>query len=111
VVQGRDAGTGRARLATVPLTEVTEVIQPVIAAIIQTLSACLDELPPQATGDVLAEGVVLFGGGSLACGFAESLEKAFGFPVKHADQPLTCVAQGAAACLRKPELLAAYGHG
>jgi rod shape-determining protein MreB len=111
VVQGRHAGTGRARLATVPLTEVTEVIQPVIAAIIQTLSACLDELPPQATGDVLAEGVVLFGGGSLACGFAESLEKAFGFPVKHADQPLTCVAQGAAACLRKPALLAAYGHG
>jgi rod shape-determining protein MreB len=110
-VQGRDAGTGRPRLATVAPGEITEVIRPVIAAIIQTLSACLDELPPQAAGDVLADGVVLFGGGSLASGFGESLEKAFGFPVKHADQPLTCVAQGAAACLRKPALLAAYGQG
>jgi rod shape-determining protein MreB len=110
VVQGRDAGSGRPRLATVGLDELTNVIRPVIDSIIQTLAACLDELPPQATGDILADGVVLFGGGSLARGFAESLEQSFGFPVKLADRPLTCVAEGATASLHNPDLLAAYGR-
>ncbi|WP_028920918.1 rod shape-determining protein [Pseudonocardia acaciae] len=110
VVQGRDAGSGRPRLATVGLDELAEVVRPVIDTIIQTLAACLDELPPQATGDILADGVVLFGGGSLARGFADSLEHAFRFPVKLADHPLTCVAEGATISLRNPDLLAAYGR-
>jgi rod shape-determining protein MreB len=110
VVQGRDAATGRPRLATVGLDELTEVVKPVGESIIQTLSACLDELPPQATGDILADGVILFGGGSLTRGFDTSLERAFGFPVKLADRPLTCVAEGAAASLRNAQLLASYAR-
>ncbi|MBO0850018.1 MAG: rod shape-determining protein [Pseudonocardia sp.] len=109
VVQGRDAGSGRPRLATIGLEELSEVIRPVVESIIQTLAACLDELPPQAAGDILADGVVLFGGGSLAQGFGNNLEQAFGFPVKPADRPLTCVAEGAMICLHNRALLAAYG--
>ncbi|WP_214366943.1 rod shape-determining protein [Pseudonocardia sp. H11422] len=110
VVQGRDAATGRPRLATVPVAEITEVLRPVTEAIIQTLAACLDDLPPQAVGDVLADGVLVFGGGSLARGFDQGLERAFGFPIKLAEQPLTCVAEGAAGSLRNPVLLDAYGR-
>lgn len=110
VVQGRDAGSGRPRLATVGLDELTEVVRPVIESIIQTLAACLDELPPQATCDILADGVALFGGGSLTGGFAENLERAFGFPVKLSDRPLTCVAEGAALALRNPDLISSYAH-
>ncbi|HEX4246380.1 MAG TPA: rod shape-determining protein [Pseudonocardia sp.] len=110
VAQGRDAATGRPRLASVGLDELTHVVHPVIEGIIQTLSACLDELPPQATGDILSDGVILFGGGSLARGFGDSLERAFGFPVKLADRPMTCVAEGAATSMRNPQLLAAYGR-
>jgi rod shape-determining protein MreB len=110
VVQGRDAGSGRPRLATVNLDELTEVVSPVIDNIIKTLADCLDELPPQATGDILADGVALFGGGSLTRGFADSLERAFGFPVKLADRPLMCVAEGAALTLRSADLLAAFGR-
>jgi rod shape-determining protein MreB len=74
------------------------------------LAACLDDLPPQAVGDILADGVTLFGGGSLTRNFASSLELAFGFPVKLADRPLTCVAEGAALALRNPDLLDSYGQ-
>jgi rod shape-determining protein MreB len=94
----------------VGLSELTDVVNPVSETIIQTLAACLDELPPQATGDILADGVILFGGGSLARGFSESLERAFGFPVKRADRPLTCVAEGAAESLNVPRLLASYAR-
>ena len=110
VAQGRDAATGRPRLASVGLDELTHVVHPVIEGIIQTLTACLDELPPQATGDILSDGVILFGGGSLARGFGDSLERAFGFPVKLADRPMTCVAEGAATSMRNPQLLAAYAR-
>jgi rod shape-determining protein MreB len=92
------------------LDEVNEVVRPVIETIIETLSGCLDELPPQATGDVMGKGVLLLGGGSLARGFAGGLERAFGFPVKLAERPLTCVAEGAAACLHNPVLLTAYAR-
>lgn len=109
-VQGRDASSGRPRVASIGLDEVVEVVRPVVASIIQTLAACLDDLPPQAVGDILADGVTLFGGGSLTRNFASSLELAFGFPVKLADRPLTCVAAGAALAVHNPDLLNSYGR-
>jgi rod shape-determining protein MreB len=57
----------------------------------------------------MAEGVLAIGGGSLLRGFSSLLEESFGFPVKLAERPLTCVAEGAAACLPHPDVLAAYG--
>jgi rod shape-determining protein MreB len=89
VVQGRDAASEE---------------------IVRTLAACLDDLPPQAIADVLAEGVLVFGGASRIHGLAEDLERGLGLPVKLAEQPLTCVADGAARALRNHRLLAAYGR-
>ena len=110
VVQGRDAATGRARLATVQSAEVAEAVRPISEEIVRTLAACLDDLPPQAIADVLSEGVLVFGGGSRIHGLAEDLERGLGLPVKLAEQPLTCVADGAARALRNRRLLAAYGR-
>jgi len=58
--------------------------------------------------DILEEGVWAFGGGSLLRGFGNLLEDAFGFPVRFAERPLTCVAEGAAACRAHPEVLNAF---
>jgi rod shape-determining protein MreB and related proteins len=110
VVQGRDGATGRPRLATVQATEVADAVRPITEEIIRTLAASLDDLPPQAIADVLAEGVLVFGGSSLVPGFAQELERSLGLPVKLAEDPLTCVAEGAARALRNRPLLAAYGR-
>jgi rod shape-determining protein MreB and related proteins len=110
VVQGRDAATGRARLLTLPAEEIGEAVRPVVDEILRSLAACLDDLPPQGLTDVLAEGVLVFGGGSLVRGFDQELERALGLPVKLAEEPLTCVAEGAARAVRNPALLAAYGR-
>jgi rod shape-determining protein MreB len=109
VVPGRDAASGHARLATVPIAEIVKVVEPITDSIVETLAACLDDLPPEAAGDVLGEGIHLFGGASLTRGFSQRLERAFGFPVKVAENPLTCVAEGAARCLRTPGVTEAYG--
>ena len=110
VVQGRDAVSGRPILATVKAAEVTEAVRPITDEILRTLAACLDDLPPQALADVLAEGVVVFGGSSQVQGFPQELEKSLGLPVKLAEAPTTCVADGAARALRNHRLLAAYAR-
>jgi rod shape-determining protein MreB len=110
VVQGRDAATGRPRLATVQAAEVADAVRPVTDEIVRTLTACLDDLAPQAIADVMAEGVLMFGGASQVPGFAQELERSLGLPVKLAEEPLTCVAEGAARALRNRRLLAAYGR-
>ncbi|WP_199584376.1 rod shape-determining protein [Blastococcus sp. TF02A-30] len=109
VVQGRDAATGRPRLATVPGTEVSEAVRPVTGEIVRSMSACLEDLPPQAIADVLADGVLVFGGASGFPGLTDELERTLGLPVRLADEPRTCVAEGAARALRDRRLLAAYG--
>jgi rod shape-determining protein MreB len=110
VVQGRDAASGRPRLATVQAPEVAEAVRPITEEIIRTLATCLDDLPPQGVADVLAEGVLVFGGGSLVRGFCDDLEQGLGLPVKQAEEPLTCVAEGAGRALRNRRLLAAYAR-
>jgi rod shape-determining protein MreB and related proteins len=110
VVHGRDGGSGRARLATVQAAEVATAVRPVVSEVVRALTACLDDLPPQALADVLAEGVLVFGGASQVHGFAQQLECELGLPVKLAEQPLTCVADGAARALRNRPLLRAYGR-
>jgi rod shape-determining protein MreB and related proteins len=110
VVQGRDAATGRPRLATVQAAEVGDAVRPITEEIVRTLAACLDDLPPQAIADVLSEGVLVFGGSSRVQGLAVDLERALGLPVKLAEEPRTCVAEGAARALRNRRLLAAYGR-
>ncbi|SDC71290.1 rod shape-determining protein MreB [Geodermatophilus telluris] len=110
VVQGRDGVVGRPRLATVRAAEVAEAVRPVTDQVVRTLAPVLDDLPPQALSDVMAEGVLVFGGGSLVPGLPQELERALGLPVTTAAEPLTCVAQGAARALRNRPLLAAYGR-
>lgn len=109
VVEGRDAASGRARLVTLETAEVIDALRPTTMEIVNTLTACLEDLPAQAVGDVMSEGLLAMGGGSMLRGFTQLLEESFGFPVKTAERPLTCVAEGATQCLDKPEVLAVYG--
>jgi len=108
VVEGRDAASARPRVINLSAEEVADAVAPVTAEIFTALAGCLEDLPPQSVSDVMAEGVVVVGGGSLVPGFGKRLEDAFGFPVLMAENPLTRVAEGGARCLANPEALAAY---
>ncbi len=108
VATGLDAATGRPRLVTLGVTEVVDALRPTVDTIIATLANCLEDLPPQAVDDILEEGVWVYGGGAQLRGFDKLIEDAFGFTVRPAERPLTCVAEGAAACFGHPEVLEAF---
>jgi rod shape-determining protein MreB len=109
VVSGMDAATGRGRLLTVAVEEVTEAVRPILDAMVLTLTACLDDLSPRAVSDVMEDGILAIGGGCLLVGFEKLMEANFGFSVCRAERPLTCMAEGAARCLAQPDVVAAYG--
>ena len=88
--------------------EVAEAVAPVTTEIFSALTGCLEDLPPQSVSDVMSEGVVVVGGGSLVPGFGKRLEDAFGFSALMAQDPLTRVAEGGARCLSNKDALAAY---
>jgi rod shape-determining protein MreB and related proteins len=108
VAQGMDAATGRPRLVTLGIGEVVDALRPTVDTILATLVNCLEDLPPQAADDILESGVIAFGGGSLLRGFDKLLEDTFAFPVRLAERPLTCVAEGAAAALTRKGILQAF---
>jgi rod shape-determining protein MreB len=108
VVQGIDLATGRPRLKTLEAGEVLDALRPTADAIIDAMAGALDDLPPQAADDILTDGVTVFGGSSLLRGFDKLVESAFAFPVRMAERPLTCVAEGAARCLADPDVVRAY---
>ncbi|HET8604843.1 MAG TPA: rod shape-determining protein [Marmoricola sp.] len=108
VVQGIDLATGRPRLLTLEAGEVLDALRPTADAIIAALAGALDDLPPQAADDILTEGVTVFGGSSLLRGFDKLIEAAFAFPVRMAERPLTCVAEGAARCVTDLDVVRAY---
>jgi rod shape-determining protein MreB and related proteins len=108
VVQGLDLATGRPRLVTLESEEVLEALRPTADAIIAALAGALDDLPPQAADDILTDGLTIFGGSSMLRGFDKLVEAAFAFPVRMAERPLTCVAEGAARCLRNLDVVRAY---
>ncbi|WP_310962526.1 rod shape-determining protein [Nocardioides terrisoli] len=108
VVQGIDLATGRPRLLTLDSAEVLEALRPTVETIIADLGGALEDLPPQAADDILEEGITVFGGCSLLRGFDKLLESSFAFPVKMAERPLTCVAEGAALCLANPAVHHAF---
>jgi rod shape-determining protein MreB and related proteins len=108
VVQGIDLATGRPQLLTLESGEIFDALRPTADSIIAALGGALDDLPPQAADDILTDGVTVFGGSSLLRGFDKLLEAAFAFPVRMADRPLTCVAEGAARCLSDPNVVLAY---
>lgn len=108
VVQGVDLATGRPRLLTLESAEILEALQPTADTIIGALAGALDDLPPQAADDILTAGITVFGGTSLLRGFGKLIEAALAFPVRMAERPLTCVAEGAARCLADLDVVRAY---
>jgi len=104
-VRGRDQITGLPRTVAVSASEVTHAIQDQLGVIVQTVRRVLEQTPPELASDVIDRGIVLTGGGSLLRRLDVLLRHETGVPVHLADEPLTCIAQGAGAALDYIEVI------
>lgn len=105
VIRGRDLETGLPKSIKIGEQEIREAIGPVVAQIIESVQEVIEETPPELMGDVLENGILLTGGGSLLPGVDELIFDRTKIPVVLAQDPLTTVVRGTAKLLQDNEML------
>lgn len=98
-VKGRDLMTGVPKTITLTSDEVHEALLETIASIVDIVRVALENTPPELSSDLVDNGIVMAGGGSLLKGLPQLISRETGLPVKLAEDPLLCVVNGAGKVL------------
>ncbi|NRD80926.1 rod shape-determining protein [Bacillus sp. BRMEA1] len=93
-VRGRDMVTGLPTTLKISSEEVYNALKEPVQQIVDEVKLTLEKCPPELSGDILENGIVLTGGGSLLRNMDKLIEKETKIPVKIAENPLDCVAIG-----------------
>lgn len=105
VVRGRYIETGLPKSIRLNEAEVREALAPIVNQIKEGISEVIEETPPELMGDIIEQGIVLAGGGSLIRGIDELIAKDLKMPVWITDDPQTAVARGCGKLLDDSQLL------
>jgi rod shape-determining protein MreB len=93
-VRGRDMISGLPRKTTITSEEIRQALAEPVQGIVEAVMRTLERAEPELAADLVENGIVMAGGGSLLRGLPTVIEKATGLPTRLADDPLTCVARG-----------------
>lgn len=93
-VKGRDLIAGIPKIIGLRSGEVTEAIAETVRAILETIKTALEQTPPELAADIVDNGIVLTGGGSLLKNLDEVIRRETSLPVVLADDPLSTVVVG-----------------
>jgi rod shape-determining protein MreB len=104
-IKGRDQVTGLLKSLEISSKEVREAISEPLKEIASAVKEILEVMPPDLASDVVENGIVLTGGGSLIRGLDSYLSKIVKLPVFVSEEPLLAVAKGTGRMLEEIELL------
>jgi rod shape-determining protein MreB len=95
-VRGRNLVTGLPETIEISSVEIRDALSASVQVILDTVRDALDAIPPEVVADLMDIGICLSGGGALLQGLAQRLSDDLKLRVWVAEDPLTCVARGAA---------------
>ena len=104
-IQGQDQVTGLPRPITLTTGEVVEALQETLQLQLAAVRNVLEHTPPELASDIIDRGMLICGGGSLLRGIDKWLTTATGVPAYLAEEPVACIAKGAARGLGMLERL------
>jgi len=104
-IQGQDQVTGLPRPITLTTGEVVEALQETLQLQLAAVRNVLEHTPPELASDIIDRGMLICGGGSLLRGIDKWLTSATGVPAYLAEEPVACIAKGAARGLGMLERL------
>lgn len=104
-VKGRDLIRGYPRVITLTSDEIRDSLEEPINLIIEAVSSSLEHTPPELLSDIVEQGIIMTGGGSLLRGLDHMIGEQTGLPVVVADDPLSAVVKGSGRALEEVELL------
>jgi hypothetical protein len=94
-VRGRDLMSGLPKTVILSPEETREAIDEQVAAVVDSVIACLGQAPPELAQDLIVRGMYLVGGGGLLRGLDLRISEETEIPVHLVDAPLECVVLGA----------------
>lgn len=100
-IRGRDLIGGLPKTITITSDEVAEALKDSVNKIISMIKVVLEQTPPELASDIIENGIMLTGGGAMLQNLKELLEEELKVPVKIAENPLACVAEGTGIMLEK----------
>jgi rod shape-determining protein MreB len=110
-VRGRHLISGLPTQVELNSAEVREAIRAPLREILLAITETLEATPPELSGDIAREGILLAGGGTLLRGLAGLVEAETGMPTRVTESPLTCVVLGSGRALEHYDQLAGTGTG
>ncbi len=105
LVRGRDQIEGNLTSVEVTSEHMREAMSDPLYQIAEALKSVLEQTPPELAGDIVENGIVLTGGGSLIRGLDKYLSDIVKLPVYIAEEPLLAVAKGTGEALNQIDLL------
>ena len=104
-IKGRNLMNGLPENITVTSEEIREALSEPLDNVIEAIKITLEKTPPELAADIIDQGIMLAGGGALLKGLDLLINHETGMPVKIAERPLDCVADGAGAVLENIDKL------
>ena len=104
-VKGRNLKTGLPDSVSVSSVEMLEALKEPATDIVTGVRGVLERIPPELLGDIMKNGILFTGGGSLLKGLDKLVEKNTGIQVKIADDAVSCVAKGTGIALENLDSL------
>jgi rod shape-determining protein MreB len=105
IIRGRDLNTGLPVKKEISSLEVEVAMKDSINKIIDGIKQTLENTPPELSSDIVVNGIMLAGGGSLIKNLDKLISEKTGINVYVADNPLDCVANGTTAVLENIDTL------
>ncbi len=102
-VRGRDLITGMPKEVTVSSDQLRMYLMKTVRGIVEAVKTTLEETPPELVSDIMENGIVLTGGGSLLQNLDLLVEQETKMKVTKADDPLQSVVRGAGLVLEDRE--------
>jgi len=103
-VKGRNLLDGLPKNVTITSEEVREATEDCIRQILDAIKGTLEKTPPELSADIMKYGITLTGGGALLRGLNTLITTETGMPVRVAENPLDCVADGTGIFLNEDVL-------
>ena len=98
-IQAQDQVSGLPRPLNLTNDDVMEALSDPLMTFVETARKVLEKTPPELVSDIIDRGVAICGGGAFLPGIDRLMTKELGVPAYLVDNPLTCVAEGAAIAL------------
>ncbi len=93
-VKGRCLIQGLPKNITLSSHEMLEAMMEPISSILDTICTVIEKTPPELVGDILKNGIILAGGGSMLMGLDKLIEDVTGIKTRLTEEPIKCVALG-----------------